>query len=113
MGCVFISGRKSSVFVLGESHASCVIVLRRTPRKPVTDLGIQAKCCYAMPAPSGNIRDSCVSTLSSNIGADKSVTVPATASRMRVKRDMIDEVMCREFVSDAVGRGGTGVGPRE
>ena len=41
----------------------------------------------------------CASTLSSNFGADKSVTVPARASRIRAKVDMIDGMMCREFVS--------------
>jgi hypothetical protein len=68
---------------------------------------------YAIPAPSGSIRamimraffcqddgdlrekkkgnvHRCVSTRSSNFGADKSVTVPARASRIRAKRDMID-----------------------
>src|SRR6266403_695802 len=57
------------------------------PRHRVVDLiGIQAKCCYAMPAPNGSIRA-------------KSVTVQARASRIRAKVDMIDGMMCREFVS--------------
>ena len=73
------------------------------------DTGKGKKCCYAMPAPNGSIRaiirvflsgrSRCrrekenahrwVSTRSSNFGADKSVTVPARASRITAKRDMI------------------------
>lgn len=41
-----------------------------------------------------------MSTRSSNFGADKSVTVPARASRIRAKRDMIDElVICRVVIA--------------
>ena len=46
----------------------------------------------------------CVSNRSSNFGADKSVTVPARASRIRVRRDMIDgEMRCRYRSSRPVG----------
>jgi hypothetical protein len=63
---------------------------RDHPYHVVDLIVIQGKCCYAMPAPNGSIRDRCVSTRSSNFGADKSVTVPARASRIRAKSDMID-----------------------
>ena len=59
----------------------------------------------------------CVSTRSSNIGADKSVTVPARASRIRAKRDMIESMMMimmsRDGSSRSVAVGWTSVGLRE
>lgn len=82
--------------VFGAWRITCVIVPRpqedpETIRHDIIDLiGIQAKCFYAMPAPNGSTRDRCVSIRSSNFGTDKSVTVPARASRNRAKRDMVD-----------------------
>jgi hypothetical protein len=110
---VFTSNRKSLVFCAWRITSVMVSRKTQTIRHHVIDLtGLQeqAKCCYAMPAPNGNIRamrafwsrrryqrerkgnvHRCMSIRSSNFGADKSVTVPAMASRIRVIRDMIND----------------------